>query len=378
MQGLAGLVALALVGLWVTYLVPHVRRHREVLLESRADDRYSAALRVVAVAATGRVVRPVEQRAVRPVPAGCTRSGHVTGLLTPGRGQHTVSRSRPEGGTTVDRPHATDQRRSAEAVREVARLRAAHAAAVARRGAAARRRGVLAAVLAVAMVVGWVGVVVAPALSVTAALVPAGLLVLVVGLGRGAVVSGRRHDEEWRELVDRAERGVGAARPVSGPVAAAPAPRAPAAAPRTASGPARPHADLETTAVPMAPADVVGRAVHPSQAMTDVFDVIVADGGESGAPARHASGATPVVAQVRAEPPTAHRPSAADDDSWSPVPVPLPTYALKPAAPHREPAPLGDLEPAPQVLAVAENAEPQTTGSIDLDAVLERRRASGL
>ena len=46
---LAGPVALALVGLWVAYLVPHKLRYRQQLLESRADDRFSEALRVVAV-----------------------------------------------------------------------------------------------------------------------------------------------------------------------------------------------------------------------------------------------------------------------------------------------------------------------------------------
>lgn len=371
-------MALALVGLWVTYLVPHVRRHREVLLESRAEDRYSATLRVVAVASTGRVVRRVDPGPGRTAPAGCTRSGHVTGLLTPGRGQRTVSStSRPEGGRTMDRPHATDQRRSAEAVREVARLKAAHAAAVARRGAAARRRGALATVLVLATVGGWVAFAAAPAMSLAVGLVPTALLAAVVGLGRRAVVTGHRHDDEWFDLVARAERGAGEARPVSAPVAAAARPL------RTASGPARPHADLETSAVPMAPAEVVGRAVHPSQTITDVFDVIVADRGENGAAARHATGATPVVSArpgaARAE---AASEQAEDDGAWSPVPVPLPTYALKPAAPHREPAPLGDLEPQPVVAEAVDEtedaAQPQTTGSIDLDAVLARRRASGM
>lgn len=151
---------------------------------------------------------------------------------------------------------------------------------------------------------------------------------------------------------------------------------------RTASGPARPHADLETSAVPMAPAEVVGRAVHPSQTITDVFDVIVADRGENGAAARHATGATPVVsARAGAARTGASSEPAEDDGAWSPVPVPLPTYALKPAAPHREPAPLGDLEPEPVVAEAVdetEAAQPQTTGSIDLDAVLARRRASGM
>ena len=49
MNDLAGPVALALVGLWGAYLVPHKLRYRQQLLESRADDRFSEALRVVAV-----------------------------------------------------------------------------------------------------------------------------------------------------------------------------------------------------------------------------------------------------------------------------------------------------------------------------------------
>lgn len=404
-------MALALVGLWVVYLVPQVLRHRQQLLDSRAEDRYSEALRVVAV--TRRATSDARARAPRRsarrqhARVDCGRSGHTTGLLTPGRGQLKVSIAN-EGGATVDRPLATGQHLSLEASRERARAQAAFAAAVSRRGAAARRRGVLAAMMALLSVAGWAAAIWLPTATVVVGVVPSALLVLVVGLGRRAVVAGVRHDAQWREIIAELERGgrakarvtpaadrSGGQRParaqravadgeqsIAGatpnladePVATGPltagTPRATAAT-RSAVGPRRPGANLETTAIPVSGAHVVGRAVRPSEALTDVFDVIVGDRGEKGGGARHASGATPVVAEAPTD--AAAEP---DEGSWSPIPVPPPTYVLKPAAPRREPAPLTD-GLAADLVAQAPEVEVRTTGSIDLDAVLERRRASG-
>ncbi|WP_315097622.1 hypothetical protein [uncultured Cellulomonas sp.] len=127
---------------------------------------------------------------------------------------------------------------------------------------------------------------------------------------------------------------------------------------------------------------VTGRAVHPSDASTEVFERIVADKGESEGPARHAStGPVPVVRRAAEADET-------EDEAWSPVPVPRPTYTMKASAPRREPAPLENLEgstavrtPDAQSPAEAERAplEPpvETTGSIDLNAVLAKRRAAG-
>ena len=74
--------------------------------------------------------------------------------------------------------------------------------------------------------------------------------------------------------------------------------------------------------------------------------------------------------------PAAREPLAAEG-TWVPVPVPPPTYTLKPVAPRPAPAPL---EPA-----LAPAAAPAATGpaplrlvqepDVDLDSVLERRRA---
>jgi len=306
--------------LWVAYLVPHKLRHRQQLLESRADDRYSDALRVVAVSdRSGRSDRTSEAR--RPA----ARS--TTGLLTPGKGVP-VRRSGPDtGGTTVDRPTATQDRIATEAARRTAQARAAHAAATARRGAAARRRGMLAGFLTLATVVTWVVVGLAPTVTWLAGVVPTVLLGGVVVLGRRAVLAGRAADAAWEQR-QAAELRAAAAR---------------------AATPARGTA-VARTAAP-------GRAVRPSNADTEMFAA--------------------VVVETTAE--------SGGSDGWSPVPVPRPTYTMKAEAPRREPVALDNLEgstavrPAEAVVVAEQVVEPvvETTGSIDLDAVLAKRRASG-
>jgi hypothetical protein len=67
---------------------------------------------------------------------------------------------------------------------------------------------------------------------------------------------------------------------------------------------------------------------------------------------------------------------AADDGSWTPVPVPPPTYTLKPMAPRREPAPLQTPAPEqPQLAPAARAWVHEEPADVDLDDVLERRRA---
>ncbi len=397
-----------LAGLWLAYLVPYKLRHRQQLLESRADDRYSEALRVVAV--TRRVPRSQASRGGQVVrQVGPAHTG-TTGLLTPGRGLVTTVTG-GTGGDTVDRPHATPERITAEAARRAAQTRAARAAATARRAAAARRRALLAVVLLVAGVAGWVVVGLVPGASVVLAVAPTALLGLVLAAGRRAVVAGKRNDEalarqivEAEELAARPRSGVIRTVAASAPTAAAPAakPAVPTAAAVTA--PVRTSAKgrtadtatrVETAASSVPVAKVTGRAVRPSEARTEVFEAIVADRGEKRAAARHMTGQVPVVPAAAAAPSPASD-EAVERDAWAPVPVPRPTYAMKPAAPRREPVPLGEVEgsttvraaaaPADAVTradAVAEDelitpqAPAESTTSIDLNAVLAKRRASG-
>ncbi|MBD7917134.1 hypothetical protein H9657_02430 [Cellulomonas sp. Sa3CUA2] len=380
MNGLAGLVALALVGLWAAYLVPHHLRHRQRLLEARTDDRFSAGLRVVAVASSTR------RRLGRRAAAAGMWGPSTTALLTPGTGVPAAYAGTLTGGTTVDRPHATPERISAEAARRLAQARAARAASAARRGAAARRRGLLAAVLVAASVAGWVVTGVVPAATWLLGAVPTVLLATVVVLGRRAVIAGHVADAEWVATIHREERLAASPRTGATPVVR----------PRTGATPAvRPDAEPGVP-VPL----VTGHAVRPSDAHTEVFERIVEDRGESTGPARHATGQVPVVrapagptAQDDAQDATAQDER---DAEWSPVRVPRPTYAMKAPAPRRTPAPLAEPDaeastvrrpadaPSDEVAPAARESqstasEPsvETTGSIDLNAVLARRRAAG-
>jgi hypothetical protein len=379
---IAAPVACVLAGLWLAYLVPYKLRHRQQLLESRADDRYSEALRVVAV--TKRTTTNVRQ-AIGPAHAG------TTGLLTPGRGL-AVTTAGGTGGETVDRPHATPERITAEAARRAAQTRAARAAASARRAAAARRRALLAVLLLVASVGGWVAVGLVPAASLILGIAPTALLGLVLVAGRRAVVAGKRNDEvmarqirESEEIATKPRTGViravaepsqPSAPPVSVPTApAVTAPvRASAKASNRAAAPVRTSATAHAESAPVA--KVTGRAVRPSDDRTEVFQAIVADRGEKGASARHQTASTD---------------EATEHDAWAPVPVPRPTYAMKPAAPRREPVPLGEVEgsttarpasvEAPAAASDDELITPEppaeVSASIDLNAVLAKRRAAG-
>lgn len=445
---LAGPVALALVGLWVAYLVPHKLRYRQQLLESRADDRFSEALRVVAVTRR-RNPRGSRLHARTVDSTDGTATGRMPGLLTPGKGLPVLTAGSATGGTAVDRPTATESRITADAARRAAQARAARAASVARRAAAARRRGVLAGMLVVATVIGWTVVGVVPAVTWVAGVVPTVLLGGVVVLGRRAVLAGRAADAAWDARVAEERRSggaprTGATRVVSGPATGSTTQvrTTTGATPRVAerstttsrtstvdstkatgttstsakagskagstAAAATPTTDASTIATTEAPhAIVTGRAFHPSDASTEVFARIVADHGEAESPARHATtGPVPVVRQTsRGRGPKADEHAdeteaadaatdagtdetdAATDDAWSPVPVPRPTYTMKATAPRREPAPLENLEGSTAVRAAEPAAveatgdvvEPvaETTGSIDLNAVLAKRRAAG-
>jgi len=309
----SGPAALVVVGLWLAYLVPQRLRHRQQLLESRTDDRFSGDLRVLATATGGPrkdVAATSRERA-----AG---EPWCSALLTPTRG--TQVRMLGGGVGVMNRPQNLQDRAEVRAVRRDADARAHRAAAVARRAASVRRRAALTLALAVVTIAGWL-VVGFGTIAIGWGLTPTVLLLAVLGLGRRAVVLNARADAAW------------ALRTSATPV------RAPQ---RSVTGRATLPSDLETAAV---------RRVR---------------------------------VESRAEDADASSAAERDDDAsaggWAPVPVPRPTYTLKPAAPHREPAPLAVemISVAATVPAIEEPASAaETTGGLDLDAILARRRASG-
>ena len=138
-----------------------------------------------------------------------------------------------------------------------------------------------------------------------------------------------------------------------------------------------------------------GRPARLTPATADPRVRTQAQAGGTPGRADQPAACAPTAAPATPEPP-AHvetpsaQPEAAKDSTWTPVPVPKPTYTLKPAAPRAAPMPLaapeasvrlaesGETEQLPTVQAtvvqvpVVEEAPPK----LDLEAVLERRRAA--
>jgi hypothetical protein len=349
----AGLVLAAVAGLWIVYLLPQLLRQRQQLAEARVTDRFSDRLRVLRAAE----------------------------ILTPA-GPHVPShggvRLHPQGGDRVmHRPESVGDRVTADAVRLTASEHRGRAAALARRAAAARRRAVLIFLLLLASVVGWAG---ALELSWTpvAGLVPTVLMVGGLIASRRAVLAGRRIDAAW---------AAGAARRASRP---------------------------RMTGSAGGSAVAVGRAAHPSEGVTEVIAKVPAGPVRRSASTRLATGPVPAVKaeprvearpEVKVEAPeersTSAGPSATspagrepDEDasrSWVPVPVPVPSYVLKPEVRRPEPRPM--TAPQPVVRDQGRGQQPAaggrsaqagdarlsgpTTGGLPLDELLARRRASG-
>lgn len=395
-----------MVVLWLAYLVPQRLRHRQQLLESRVDDRFSGRLRVLAVASgdsspskstTGRSAQAVSQKH-----GDCTTSSSVdVSLLTP-----------PIGTTVRARRQITDGVQDME--RNDSYGSASRDALLARRAAAARRRATL--TLGLVVLTALVGVIVAvTSLPVWTVAVPAVLLVSVLVLGRRAVLANARADAAAREREAARE----AARPAALRRAGRPAPA------------------VRTT--------VTGRAVHSSQTQTEMISRVRAAGaagqGAEGTSAGTTTGTTaatttaakttaaksgaeaertvaPTAAARAAEtaepeassasrptgeadraasaaPPARQLAPAPEGEStdWEPVAVPRPVYTLKSTAPRWEPAPLtaelrklteerraelagaSPAQPAPATVTAEEPSEDSL--GVNLNSVLARRRAAG-
>ncbi|WP_298462171.1 hypothetical protein [uncultured Cellulomonas sp.] len=390
MHDIAGLVALAVMGLWIAYLVPHRLRYRQQLLESRAEDRFSGGLRVLVVAdARRRDVRTADARA-ECGPDSPKRSG----LLSPARGVPVGRPVTTEGrGGVVERPYGTQDRISAEDARRAAQLRARRAAALARRGAAARRRALLTAVLLVATVVAWV-VVGLTALAVVAAVVPTVLLAGVLVLGRRAAVQGRAADAAW----ERAQRAA-ARRRTPGARVARVTGRAQhpsdshteviaqvAAGSRTARTAAAPSAEAAPTATAVDDADRSRAVASPVADAAPTPATDTPTGRPTGGPTDTATDTDAPAETSQAEAGDDAATSSESGAGWSPVPVPRPTYTTKATAPRREPLPLVVEEVAPAAAVAADDVSARTSAEdadapavppLDLDAILARRRAAG-
>ncbi|MFD6176158.1 MULTISPECIES: hypothetical protein [unclassified Isoptericola] len=339
----AGLAVLALFVLWLGFWVPHRLRHRQQLLDARMDDRFSGGLRVLAVAEAG------GPRGVT-APAG----GSVPLLMsgTPsdgGRGERPMGLDDDGGASRA----LTDPRAEALAP---SRPRESRLAMLEQRAARARRRLLLTVLLLLVTVAGWV-VVGLGLVTWVAGAVPTALLLGVLVLGRVAVLQARRADARWA-----AERKAARQQATQARALANGGPHAPRNRPRVTGHAVRPSA-THTQMIPRVAAPAAASPPRPAPRASSrvAAGAVGARDEETAEPEPVVSRAAPssgrVVFDVRADeepaepeplvvvdpepgPAPLPGPPPVGSEPWEPVPVPLPTYVTKPAAPRREPRPL--------------------------------------
>ncbi|GAA4421301.1 hypothetical protein GCM10023169_14050 [Georgenia halophila] len=381
---LQGYVVVALTLILLGYLLPHLVRSRQVLLDSRVDDRFSGDLRILSTGAAGQAVHSW---------------GHTDGARPY---LHATTARRPEA--TMTPPRARGERVDDDA-RALAAARAARAARLSRRAAATRRRLVLTTALLLITAAAWTAVELA-GLHWAAAAAPSALLVTVLVLGRRAAVQARVNDQRDRAEMARAaarlEAVSGRGRAArTGPVAKVPAPAGPPRVQRRRYATQVP-AEQSAASSAESPAEASAGSTADSSEKADIKIDVGPDATEpDGEPQEGAEDAEHDEAQpAAAEEPRLPEgpPSPGGDDggtpgstrprAWTPVPVPVPSYTLKPHAPRRQVAPY-TVEEAPSAAvpqrpsaasATADGPPPAAEPPpppLDLDAVLARRRAAG-
>ncbi len=277
----SGLALLAIVVLTAAYLVPGRIRARRRVASARTADRESEALRVVVRRAGSAVTVPA------PALAGASSRPVLTGPARPALPAAAVPATGPAAApATVPAPRpagASPARPAAPRGREVV-----------------RRRRRLVAVLASATAAAWLAAVLVPLAGPALPWWPALAPTAVLGLVLAALA--RHGAPAPRPLARPVPVAAPAPAPAAAPVVRAPATARPVPAPRTAEPAAAPAAPAASSA-PAAPA-------VPSAPAADArpgagYDVELEDAD--------------VVAAARA-------------GGWTPAPVPLPTYLLKPKA----------------------------------------------
>ncbi len=190
----------------------------------------------------------------------------------------------------------------------------------ARRAARARRRFIVSVFLLLCSVAAW-ALVGFDRLHWGAAVTPSAMLLFVLFLGRRAARAARRADARWHATVRAARQRATQARVLANGGPYAPRNRG------QVVGLATRGSDTQTQAIPRVGGKNVLDEILDGPAKPKVVEVPV----EAEADAR------PEGEAAKADEPLGGR-------AWDPVPVPLPTYVTKPAAPQRQPI---ALPPAP-------------------------------
>lgn len=355
-----------LVAVLAVYLLPLLVGRREVMGLSRAQDRYSGNLRVLA---TGASAPSVDE--------ACADGVHAE-----------IFKNRPEV-RAMNRP-AVRNVRALRTERELVRARRAHEQGRENRRVAASRRAIVALSL-LAVLLGVVVASVVTALPWWSALAPAVLLGTSMLVGRQAAVSSAEADRRERRRISRLESEL--SRLTTTPVSVEPAGEAPVQA---ASEPLREAQDRAGDSEPRDGLRAGGRshtAVRRDEGGRDEQEAVAArqaqdvtvPGMTVGAWARAVLPAS--APQVSAASDVVEEPTTATPpQGWSPVKVPAPTYTLVTSRPRRvidnleedsQPSAPVPVRPVSARTYPALEEETELAAPIDLDAVLERRRAAG-
>ncbi len=193
----------------------------------------------------------------------------------------------------------------------------------ARRAARARRRLIVSAILLVCSVTAW-ALVGLDRLPWGMAVAPSALLLFVLFLGRRAARAARRADARWQATVRAARQRATQARVLANGGPYAPRNRV------QVTGLATHGSSTETQAIPRVARKDVLDEILDGPAKPKVIEVPAEEEADPKAKTGRA---------VQAKAP-AKRDEVPSGRAWDPVPVPLPTYVTKPAAPQRQPAAL--------------------------------------
>ncbi|WP_010148111.1 hypothetical protein [Serinicoccus profundi] len=298
MPPLSSLIFVVIVAVWAVYLVQHWVRRREHLATARSVDRFSEAMRVL------------ERRRALPRPdvADPAPAAYTVSPLRPARPEVTVKRGATSSAAPVARPAGS---RPAVARQPVGATAVAPAPGVRRARRAAQVRAVV-LLAASGVMVTLVALGVSPVLHWGWSFAGVGVLGATLLLVRRSAIS------------QQARRRVTTAR--TAPRASATTPRQQVAAPHTdgaelTTTPAAQDSPLAAQARAAAgtmtarPARPARRVVDLEPARPSLFDIDEVEAG--------------LAPAVEPEVAVADEALVAPPGSWSPTPVPPPTYTLK-------------------------------------------------
>ncbi len=327
MESVAGFVVLAVIAICLCYLLPAAIRSRQMVADARLNDRFSTGLRVLT-----RQAEPTQR------PESPRVQLHAGGPRPSEAPMESPTKKPTDAGAPT--PAALEARR-------LAAQRAKVAAASSRRAAAGRRRLGLLALLTVAAGALW-------ALNVFMTM-PIAVPIAVTTLLVVAAIAGRRASVRARVATARERQAL----------------MFPAREDRPGARSVQEFRNRETTAPPVRHAKRAPAGEAPAVSAEKAEGIIAEAQAPVRTPVSERTGSLRITVDPARAREASPMPEIPEGEGWTPIPVPVPTYSLKAAAPRRsvEPyeAPRWDAEPAEsereEVLAQVQDAVREQEGA---------------